>query len=212
MRNLCFIIFIVFTSCKSINQSRKSAGISRQSLYSTIKTINNEEKMLPTLFWAHYDATQRGGIYLVNPDGKVKVISENPPDAVLNSSIEILAKSKVGDKVDAGLKLSAIKSIAELGKRNSANYMIRDLAFRLEALKNNNDSIDPEIIRIYEKLIESSERITIAESKFQIQKSKEETLKELLNIIKISKDTAYSDLKIDSTFFKKLGDYLEMEK
>lgn len=212
MKKAILILFLLLIiSCSSINKSRKSAGISRQSLYTSKINIDSVEKALPTLFWAHYDATQRGGIYLVNPNGSVKVISENPPDAGINNTLEILAKSEINDKVDAGLKLSAIKSIAELGKRNAGNYMIRDLAFRIETLKNNNGQIDTEIIKIYEKLIESAEKITISENKLQHQKSKEEVLKNLLDVIKISKDTSYSKLKIDSTFLKKIGTYLDME-
>lgn len=208
MRNLAlFTCLFLITSCTSINQSRKVAGISRQELYTT--QVNN--KVLPTLFWSHYDATQRGGIYLVNADGTVKIISENPPDAAINSTIDALAKVKVGDNIDVGAKLSAVKTVAELGKRNASNYMIRDLAFRIESLKNTSGKIDPEIIEIYKKLICSAEKISIAESQNQINQSKQETLKEFTNLIKLSKDASYKDLKLDSTFFKKLGEYIEKE-
>src|SRR5690606_37069939 len=148
----------------------------------------------------------------VNADGTVRVISENPPDAAINSTIDVLAKAKVGDKVDAAAKFSAVKAVAELGQRNAGNYMIRDLAFRIEALKNNHDGeIDEDIIKIYEKLIESAEKITITDSKNKIYESKASTLKELTSLIKMSKDTTYRELKLDSTFIKKIGDFIEME-
>ncbi len=212
MKKLSILALVVIaTGCASINESRKSAGISRQSLYTAKFNDGTKEKVLPTLFWSHYDATQRGGIYLVNANGTVKVISENPPDAVINSTLDVLAKAKVGDKVDAAAKFSAVKAIAELGKRNAGNYMIRDLAFRIEALKNNEGEVDPAIIKIYEKLITSAEKIAIADSKNQVYHSKKETLKELTELIKLSKDTLYQDLKIDSTFIKKIGKYINEE-
>lgn len=200
------LCLIVLASCSTINQSRKSSGISRQQLYTT-KDANGV--ILPTLFWSHYDATQRGGIYLVNGEGKVKVISENPPDAAINSTIDFIAKAKVNDKVDSEAKFSAVKSIAELGKRNAGNYMIRDLAFRIEALKNNEGEIDPKIFEIYNKLISSAENITIKESENELMQSKYGAIKELNSLIKLSKDTIYKDLKIDSVFIKNIGEYLK---
>ena len=211
MKQSIILLLFVLTSCASINKSRKSAGISRQQLFMDTITFNGKQEMPPTLFWSHYDISQRGGLYLVNSEGKIKVISENPPDGAINSSIDILAKAKVGDKIDAAAKFSAIKSVAELGQRNAANYMIRDLAFRIEALKNNHETIDTTIAGIYEKLIKSAEKITISETRAKLAQSKENTLKELTSLLKISKDTLYRDLKIDSTFIRKIGEYIDKE-
>lgn len=202
-------IFLI-VGCGSINQSRKGAGISRQQLYTTKDETTG--KTLPTLFWSHYDATQRGGIYLVKADGNVRVISENPPDATISSTIDVLAKAKVGSEVDAAAKFSAVKAVAELGEKNAGNYMIRDLAFRIEALKNNHDGeIDEDIIKLYEKLIESAEKITIFDSKNKMHESKAIALEELTTLIKMSKDTTYKELKLDSNFIKKIGDFIEKE-
>lgn len=211
-KSLLISIFglLLIAECSSINQSRKSAGISRQELFIAKDEIT--KKILPTLFWSHYDVTQRGGIYLVNADGTVKVISENPPDAAINSTIDVLAKVKVGNKVDAAAKFSAVKAVAELGQRNAGNYMIRDLTFRIEALKNNHDEkIDEDIIEIYKLLIKSAENITITDSKNKIYESKATALKEITSLIKMSKDTIYKDLKLDSTFIKKIGEFIEGE-
>lgn len=194
----------ILSGCGAINKSRKGAGISRQKLFSNTQ---------PTLFWSHYDASQRGGVYLVDTNGKVRVISENPPDAAFNSTISALAKAKVGDQIDAAAKFSAVKAVAELGQRNAANYMIRDLAFRIEALKNNDDGkpMDSDVKEIYLKLIASGENISIAESKNKIYESKATTLKELTSLIKMSNDEAYKDLKLDSLFIKKIGDFINKE-
>lgn len=204
-----FFILLLFlmVGCSSINQSRKSAGLSRQALF---KDKDKNGDILPTLFWAHYDATQRGGVYLVNANGTVRIVSENPPDAAITNSIELLAKTKVEGQLDAAAKFSAVGALAELGQRNAGNYMIRDIAFRIESLENNsNGKIDESIISIYKELIKSGEKITIEESKNRIYESKAATLKELTSLIEMSKDTAYMDLKLDSTFIKKIGKFIE---
>jgi hypothetical protein len=207
---LAFLGLFLISGCGLWNESRKSAGISRQQLYTVRDTSTGT--ILPTLFWSHYDATQRGGIYLVSADGSVKVISENPPDAAINSTIDALVKAEVGNNVDAAAKFTAIKAVAELGHRNAGNYMIRDLAFRIEALKNNhNEEIDDNVIEIYKNLISSAENISIAESKNKIYESKAKALEELKLIIKMSKDSVYKDLKLDSTFIRKLGELIEIK-
>lgn len=207
--SISILALFILTGCNTMNTSRKSAGISRQQLFMN----KSGTQTLPTLFWSHYDISQRGGIYLVNAEGKVTVISENPPDAAINSNIDALAKANVTGQVDAAAKFSAVKAVAELGQRNAANYMIRDLAFRIEALKNNEDGkpLDPDVKEIFLKLIASAENISIAESKNKIYDSKATTLQELNSLIKLSKDDAYKDLKIDSDFIEKIGEFINQE-
>ncbi len=216
-QTITLLVLILLIGCKSINETRKSAGISKQSLYINESTKKDKTEpsivFQPTLFWSHYDASQRAGLYLVTPqsDGtmKINIISENPPDAALNSTIETLAKVKVGDKVDAGAKFSTIKSVTELGQRNAANYMIRDFAFRIEALQNNGGKIDDKILELYKTLIKTAENISIAEVNSNNNKNKLETIQELSKMINFTKDSAYNKLKLDSTFFQNIQNYLD---
>ena len=139
---------------------------------------------------------------MVTDSGKVIVISEPPPDAGVNSMLDILAKVNVKE-IEAGAKVSAVKSIAELGKRNAANYVVRDIAFRIETLLNNNNGVlSPEVIDIYKTLLSTAKEISISESKTDITKSKANILKEVNSLIEKTKDTTYKNLKLDSTFFK----------
>ncbi len=188
------LVMTLFLGC-----SLHKAEIKRQPLFGTADNLQ------PTLFWARYDATQRGGLYLVNPiDSKtveIKVISEPPPDAGLISTIEGILKVKVTDQVDVGAKFSAITSVAELGKRNAANYMVRDIAFRIETLKNNDGSIDTQIVELYKLLIASAEKISIAESEAEMSNNKLETLQEINKLLVFAKDTNNNDLGLDSNFF-----------
>lgn len=194
---------VLFASCKVVNQTRKGAGISRQYLFtdSTMDAAGIKKKEIqPTLFWSHYDATQRGGLYMVVPEPggqyKVQVISENPPDAAISSSIDALAKAKVGDKVDAEAKFAAVRSVAELGQRNAGNYMIRDIAFRIEALQNNG-GIDDKVIALYKELIKSGESISIAHAQTDASKAKVELLKEI-NLFLLKGDTTNQKPRLDS--------------
>lgn len=205
MKSVIPFILIIFLLClnscslfEKSTERRKSAGISKQSLYVKDSIIQT------TLFWAHYDATQRGGLYMVTNSGKVVVISEPPPDAGVNSMLDIIAKANVKE-VEAGAKVSAVKSIAELGKRNAANYVVRDIAFRIETLLNNNHgALTPEVVDIYKTLLTTSKEISIAESKSDISKAKADLFKELNSLIEKTKDAAYKNLNLDSTFFKKI--------
>lgn len=222
---LATLLFLI--GCNTINETRKSAGISRQQLfvynYSKIAGTNNKwwkknhvdslRVFEPTLFWSHYDVSQRAGLYFVAPDSggnfDIRVISENPPDAAFNNTIDALINVKVKG-VDVGAKFSAMKSLAELGQRNSANYMIRDVAFRIESLLNNHPKgIDENIVALYKELLNSAENIAIAEAKGETSKNKAETLQELSRLIAISQDPKYKDLKLDSTFFQTIQKYLD---
>lgn len=210
MRNLILtgICLSTMISCSTINQTRKGAGISRQQLFLTEKADKTMTQQT-TLFWSHYDATQRGGIYMVTDSGKVVVISEPPPDAGVNSMLDIIAKTNVKE-VEAGAKVSAVKSIAELGKRNAANYVVRDIAFRIETmLNNNNGKLPSEAIDLYKTLLATAKDISVEESKTEIIKSKAEMLKELNSLIEKSKDTTYKKLNLDSTFYKNIQKGLE---
>ena len=121
MKKLTTLIIIIVTSlilssCGSINESRKVAGISKQELF-----LDGAGEIEPTLFWAHYDATQRGSMLYVGRDKKVRVLAENPPDAAIQSIVKIGAELKGIEGIgDAELALETQKSIAELGKRTAA--------------------------------------------------------------------------------------------
>ncbi|OQP67869.1 hypothetical protein A4R26_10205 [Niastella populi] len=170
--------------CRVVNTSRKSAGISKQGLY------KNGAAIEPTFFWSHYDATQRSGLYLITPDNKVKVISEPPPDAATNKMLDVLAKTNVKDKVEAEAKVSAVKSVAELGKRTVAINFVRDIGFRIEALLNNNTTIDANTVTLYTLLLEKAKEISLAESNTEVVKNKVDILKELNLILSKADSTA----------------------
>ena len=131
--NYKFLIYpflIIVCSCGSINKSRKVAGISEQEI-----KLSDSGKVNPSLFWAHYDATQRGSMLYIGSDKKVRILAENPPDAAIQSIVKIGAELKGVDGIgDAELAFETQKSIAELGKRTAAVNMLRDALYRLNEL------------------------------------------------------------------------------
>ena len=131
---LCFVLItFLLIGCGSINKSRKVAGISRQSLFTNSK--NDSLKLQPTLFWAHYDATQRSSMLYVDANQRVRVLAENPPDAAIQSIIGITAKVKGIDGIgEVEAAYNAQKSIAELGKRTAGVNMLRDALYRLNEM------------------------------------------------------------------------------
>jgi hypothetical protein len=197
-RLMALLLGLLLTNCSIIDKTRKSAGIERLQLFKSDKAFE------PTLFWSHYDATQRAGLYLVvpQPDGtvQIRVISENPPDASISTTIENISKIKVKDAVEIGNSLSAITSVAELGNRNSSNYMIRDIAFRIESLKTGG-LLDTDVIELYKLLLVTAEKISIAESQVKISENKLELVKEIKDLIQVAQDTTKKQLGLDSTFF-----------
>ncbi|PPK87333.1 hypothetical protein CLV84_0273 [Neolewinella xylanilytica] len=194
----CAMILLCASSCHVFKpENRPRAGISRQQLFTATANVGGVDKVLPTMFWSHYDATQRGGVYLVMPDGTVKVLAENPPDVALSSAITTLAKAKVKDEIEAEAKLTAITSVAELGSRNAANYMIRDLAFRIEALQNNTGGIDPAVIDLYKELLTVAESVSASENISQSDVARSEEITAIIKLIETLNDPEYNGIEID---------------
>lgn len=161
----------------------------------------------PTLFWAHYNATERGGLYLleVGTDGKmnIRIISEPPPDVAINSTISAILDVKVPEAVDVSAKFEAVKSVAELGSRNSANYLIRDFGFNIQSLLNNYGKIDPDVKELYKDALKTAENMSIAASNSKVEESKVEGLAELTKMYALANDTT-KKFRPDSATIKKM--------
>ncbi|MYY43954.1 hypothetical protein [Elizabethkingia anophelis] len=67
-------------------------------------------------------------------DGKIRVLSENAPDAAIQSLTAITAKANIIGKVDASAALNTQRTIAQLGKRTAAVNMLRDALYRLNEM------------------------------------------------------------------------------
>lgn len=204
---LALVIILNFNCAylyKETRLNKKSAGIAKMSMYKDTAKIDEEYKTLPTVYWSHYDATQRSGLYLVQPDGRVKILSENPPDAAVTTAITALASAQYKDSLRAEAAFTAIKSVAELGSRNATNYLVRDLAFRIESLKLNEDTIDTATIKLYMKLMEAAENMVKSESVSLAAQSKSSRLESIVKLVELAARENSSAPKIDSTLLDQI--------
>lgn len=125
-------IIITFSSCGGFKDTFKHSTARKDA---GIVTVPQYKGKKGTLTWAHYNATKRGSMIYVDPEGNVRILAENPPDAAIQSITEISAK--VGDIEGVGSVEAALKtqrSIAELGKRTAAVNMMRDALYRLNEM------------------------------------------------------------------------------
>lgn len=125
------------TGLKGNSLKRKGnnkAGIIRMPQYTNCDSVGKNCKDQGTFMWSYYDATKRGSMMYLDPQGRVRVLAENPPDAAIQSITNITANANVDGKVDASLAFSTAQSIAELGKRTAGVNMLRDALYRLNEL------------------------------------------------------------------------------
>ncbi|MGG8495805.1 hypothetical protein ACQY1Q_05275 [Tenacibaculum sp. TC6] len=204
---LALFIATIFTSCgvfKSsfpTNKANGSAGIIKVPTY-----LDKNGKTQETFMWSHYDATKRGSLMYLDKKGNIRVLAENPPDAAIQSITNITAKTKINDKVDAELALSASKSIAELGKRTAAVNMLRDALYRLNEMYYATKEARDENREIIKKAIENKNNDFL--NKFMvtedtaIQSIKEISMDELValftTIVNNAKEIAIKEAESDA--------------
>lgn len=131
MKNIyfCLLLFIVITSCNSSKKiysktAHGKAGISKIAQYTDGGTF----------LWAHYDASKRSSVMYLSENGELRVLAENSPDVAYQTILDINAKVKVTDEVDAEAALKTQRSVAQLGKRTAAVNMLRDALYRINEM------------------------------------------------------------------------------
>lgn len=192
----------------------KKASITQLRMFT-----DKKDSLQPTLFWAQYDATRRGSMLYIDKNQRVRMLSENPPDAAIQSITEITAKVSglKGDVGEAEAAFKAQKSIAELGKRTAAVNMLRDALYRLNELYYATTDEKKEIIQLLKDFNkEKTGKNTITETVeinslplFQTSIGNND-LKELFTkVIESVKDIAIEEAKTD--VFKYQADKAEYE-
>lgn len=123
------VVIMILASC---NQSKGiysktahgKAGISKITQYTKGGTF----------LWAHYDASKRSSVMYLSENGELRVLAENSPDVAYQTILDIGAKVKVTDEVDAETALKTQRSVAQLGKRTAAVNMLRDALYRINEI------------------------------------------------------------------------------
>ena len=141
----CMFMLIFCSSCGSMNgiyssKARGKAGIKKLSQFT--------DSTKGTFMWSHFDITKRSSIVYISPEGRVRVLSENPPDAALQTISEISSKVKITDKVNVEAALKTQKSIAEMGKRTAAVNMLRDALYRINEMYYSSEQTTKEMMEI----------------------------------------------------------------
>lgn len=129
MKTKILLLFILLAGTVS---GQRKASIEQLQLFKDRGTSAIE----PTLFWAQYDATRRGSMLYVDKNQRIRMLSENPPDAAMETIMGITAKVKglQGDVGEAEAAFNSQKSVADLAKRTAAVNMLRDALYRLNEL------------------------------------------------------------------------------
>lgn len=70
----------------------------------------------------------------LSENGELRVLAENSPDVAYQTILDIGAKVKVTDEVDAETALKTQRSVAQLGKRTAAVNMLRDALYRINEI------------------------------------------------------------------------------
>ncbi len=133
--------FVLVTSCKTSTGTFDYAN-ARTSIRAGIVRAAKFQKA-PTLFWSHFDATKRASIVNTDSNGNATILAEVSPDAALQRTLELAAKTDVVGKVSAETQLKTATTIAQLGQRTANVNMLRDALYRLAEVTYNNDLLKP---------------------------------------------------------------------
>jgi len=111
-------------------------------------------------YLASFDATRRASVIKIDKDGKMTIVSEVPPDAVISSVLELSAK--VSGKLDAQGAAKFAESVTVLGRRTAAVNILRDALYRLGEMKSNG-TLDTESGKLFEQVLQAAIKIAEAE-------------------------------------------------
>lgn len=131
-----------------------------------------EEEIKPnTSYIVPLDATLRQNIVWTDGLGKIHMLSEVAPDAIVTATVDLTskltAKLKSGDEITGEQLTKITESVNELGKRTMSVTILRDALYRLEEYNLNNDKtpMDTLTLKLFEKILDNAKEIALAEIK-----------------------------------------------
>jgi hypothetical protein len=120
------------------------------------------------IVWVDHDVNSRGSFVFLDNNGKLKVLSEPPPDATklarLLTEIAADVKTVEGTSVDAKAKLEYNQSLARVAQTSVAGDILRHAAYRLSEIQfNSKDGVpDQAVLNQFDKIVEAARLIAIA--------------------------------------------------
>lgn len=136
----------------------------------------------------NYDATRRGSFVSYDSVGRVRVLSEVPPDAVVSTITDLTNKlsAKINGQDFSAEQVTRIsESISELGKRTVAVSILRDALYRLEEMTFAGSPMDTANKQLFLRVLAVTSEI--AQAEIAAEKTKQEEQKTLQD--KLLKET-----------------------
>lgn len=113
-----------------------------------------------------YDASRRGSIvYIDYESGKVNIISEPPPDAIVSAVSELASSFKYKEDVDASFTQKLTETISDLSKKTNSDNILRDALYRINEYKLNFETFDKESVQLYMEALSVAREIATTEGK-----------------------------------------------
>ncbi|MFN8284741.1 MAG: hypothetical protein U0U67_16070 [Chitinophagales bacterium] len=113
-------------------------------------------------------------------ENRTYTLSEPPPDAILEKSLNALGKVDVEGQVTAEMKLDLASKVIQLGERTVAVNILRDALFRLSEMNinNRNQPLELGYRSLFDSILIASKTVAISDIiKAEADKAKAETKK-----------------------------------
>jgi hypothetical protein len=99
-----------------------------------------------TLLFSFYDATKRSSVTFITPNGQLRTLAENNPDAATNRAFDLISKLSLShagkDSLVASNQLSIAKTIVQLTQKSPTDIFVRDALYRLNEMYLNTLCLD----------------------------------------------------------------------
>ncbi len=170
MKNYPILIFTI-SSITLVNCSHK---MTRSSGLKVSKLEKSNSYLVPL------DASVKQNLIYTDDNGKIKMLSEVSPDAIVTNvtsiTSNIVAKLAKGESFTAEQITSIAQNVTEFGKRTVAVNVLRDALFRLEEynLNNNGNEMDTSTFILFTKILDVAQNIASAE--ISAEKTKQQSL------------------------------------
>ena len=132
-----FILLILFCSCANI-RGFFSPAFNKKSANGSSSLIRGKQlDTSGTFFMSFYDATKRSSTAFITPQGQLRVLAENNPDAAANRAFDLISSLNLTNSKDsliASNKLSLAKTIAQLTEKSPTDILVRDALYRLNEM------------------------------------------------------------------------------
>jgi outer membrane protein assembly factor BamE (lipoprotein component of BamABCDE complex) len=193
MKNLSFLLLSIFliSSCSTIK------------IVSTSKLVAKSIKL---------KSDKRVSYFIYDKDSnRTYTLSEPPPDAILEKTINVMNDIKYKDQVSTTQKLDLANKAIQLGERTVAVNILRDALFRLSEMNinNRNKPLEPTYKTLFDSILAASKSIALTQLlQAQVEKVKAETIQAETETKKLETEIQKTEIEIQlKSMNPELGGY-----